>query len=233
MRVVVVEDQRLLLDILADALAGHQVQVVGRARDLAEALQAVDDTAPDVAILDIRLPPAYTDEGLRAAELLRVRHPDLGLLVLSSYAEVAYAERLLTMEEDSRSIGYLLKERVGNLTELVEALRRIAAGEVVIDSYVIDRLMARRRAHDPLAVLTAHERRVLALVAEGRSNLGIAQHLGCQISTIEKHVSAITDKLGLPSAGDRSRPGVNVRVLATLAFLRGGEKSPVADDPRS
>jgi len=232
-RVVVVEDERLLLEVLADALSGRQIEVVGRARTVADALQAVDNHAPDVAILDIRLPPDYTDEGLQIAEMLRERYPDVGLLVLSSHAEVAYAERLLAIEENSRSLGYLLKERVGNLTELVQALHRVAAGEVVIDPYVIARLMARPRSDNPLARLTAHERRILAMVAEGRSNLGIAQQLGSQISTVEKHLSVITDKLGLPSAGDRSRRGINIRVLAALAFLRSGERRPptTADGP--
>lgn len=220
MKVVIVEDERLLLDVLADALTGRRIDVVGRARDMTEALQAVDDHAPDVAILDIRLPPTGTDEGLQIAELLRARYPDVGLLVLSNYAEVAHAERLLNIEEHSRAVGYLLKERVGNLTELIEALHRVAAGEVVVDSYLIDRLMARRRVDDPLGRLTPHERRVLAMVAEGHSNLGIAQQLGCQISTVEKHLSVITAKLGLPSTTDRTRRSVNVRVLATLAFLR-------------
>jgi len=232
-RVVIVEDERLLLNILADALTGRHVEVVGRARDQAEALQAINDHAPDVAILDIRLPPGQTDEGLQIAELLRRRYPDVGLLVLSHYAEVAYAERLLNIEENSHVIGYLLKERVGNLTELIDALQRVTAGEVVIDPYVIDRLMARRRAGDPLAKLTAHERRILALVAEGYSNLGIAQQLNCQISTVEKHLSVITDKLRLPSASDRSRRGVNVRVLAALAFLRSGHTPSLPGETRA
>ncbi|GIG90653.1 response regulator transcription factor [Plantactinospora endophytica] len=221
MRVVIVEDQGLLLDALADGLTARDVEVVGRARDRDEALGVIDASAPDVALLDIRLPPTYTDEGLGIAEQVRARYPDIGLLVLSSYAEVAYAERLLSLEEESRAVGYLLKERVGELAELVGALRRVASGEVLIDSYIIDRLMKRRRTRDPLATLTPHERRILALVAEGRSNLGIAQVLGCQISTVEKHLTVVTEKLGLPASGDRHRRQLNVRVLAVLAFLRG------------
>jgi DNA-binding NarL/FixJ family response regulator len=194
--------------------------VVGRARDGAGALQEVDAGAPDVTLLDIRLPPDYTDEGIRTAEAIRARYPDVGLLVLSSFAELSFAERLLNLDDSSRAVGYLLKDRVGNLTQLVDAMTRVAAGEVVIDSSIIDRLMLRRRHGDPLGGLTAQERRILALVAEGRSNLGIAQQLGCRISTVEKHLTVITDKLGLPAVGDEGRPGVNVRVLAALTFLR-------------
>jgi len=123
MRVVLVEDQNLLLEALADAIGGRGVEVVGRARSDAEALAVIEDTSPDLVVLDIRLPPNYSDEGLRVAEHVRQRYPGVGLLVLSSYAEVAYAERLLTMQEESRAVGYLLKERVGDLTELVDTCR--------------------------------------------------------------------------------------------------------------
>jgi DNA-binding NarL/FixJ family response regulator len=224
-KVVIVEDQHLFLDALATALDSHDIEVVGRARTIDEALTVVNRTAPDVALLDIRLPPDYTDEGLRIAELIRGRYPQVGLLVLSSYAEVAYAERLVAIETDARAVGYLLKERVGDLTELVDAINRVAGGEVVIDPHVITRLMSRRRYRDPLAALTPHERRILALVAEGRSNLAIAQHTGSQISTIEKHLSAITAKLGLHQATAADRRNVNVRVLATLEFLRSGSSA--------
>jgi DNA-binding NarL/FixJ family response regulator len=220
MKVVIVEDQHLFLDALATALDSHNIEVAGRARNLDEALAVVDRTAPQVALLDIRLPPDYTDEGLRIAELLRPKYPQVGLLVLSSYAEVAYAERLVAIEPDAHAVGYLLKERVGNLAELIDAINRVAAGDVVIDSHVVTRLMSRRRHRDPLAKLTAHERRILALVAEGRSNLAIAQHTGSQISTVEKHLSTINAKLGLNQATVADRRSVNVRVLATLEFLR-------------
>jgi DNA-binding NarL/FixJ family response regulator len=136
-----------------DGLTTRKVDVVGRARDPDEALEVIDACAPDVAVLDIRLPPTFTDEGLGIAEQVRSRYPEVALLVLSSYAEVAYAEWLLSMQDDSRAIGYLLKERVGNLSELVEALQRVASGEVLIDSYVIDRLMKRPRNDDPLDTL--------------------------------------------------------------------------------
>jgi DNA-binding NarL/FixJ family response regulator len=229
-----VEDERLFLDAVAEALHSRSIDVAARAATLDEALRAVDESAPDAAVLDIRLPPGYTDEGLRVAEELRRRYPDVGLLVLSAVGEVAYVERLLNLEEHSRSVGYLLKNRVGDVNELAEALNRVAAGEVVIDSNIIDRLMARRRRQDPLDALSPHERRVLSLVAEGRSNLGIAQHLGVKISTVEKHLSAITSKLGLFAVGGRDRRDVNVRVLATLAFLRGSRAAsppPAGQDP--
>jgi len=217
MRAVVVEDEGLLLDVMVEALTGRGVDVVGRARDPDSAADVVAVTEPDIAILDIRLPPTFTDEGIQLAAHLRRRCPDVALLVLSSHAEVSYAERLLALDG---SLGYVLKERVGDLRQLLDLMARLVAGEVVIDPSIVDGLMTRRRLGDPLAVLTAHERRILGLVAEGRSNLGIAQQLGTRISTVEKHLSVITDKLGLPAAGDTTRPGVNVRVLAALTFLK-------------
>lgn len=220
MRVVFVEDERLFLNAVAEAMLSRSIEVAARATSLDEALRAVNESAPDAALLDIRLPPDYTDEGLRIAEELRRRYPDVGLLILSGVAEVAYVERLLNLEEHSRSVGYLLKDRVGDVDELAGALNRVAAGEVVIDSSIIDRLMARRRRQDPLDALSPHERRVLSLVAEGRSNLSIAQYLNVKISTVEKHLSAITSKLDLLAINGRDRRDVNVRVLATLEFLR-------------
>jgi DNA-binding NarL/FixJ family response regulator len=220
MRVVFVEDERLFLNAVAEAMLSRSIEVAARATSLEEALRAVNESAPDAALIDIRLPPDYTDEGLRIAEELRRRYPDVGLLILSGVAEVAYVERLLNLEEHSHSVGYLLKDRVGDVDELAAALNRVAAGEVVIDSTIIDRLMARRRRQDPLDALSPHERRVLSLVAEGRSNLSIAQYLNVKISTVEKHLSAITSKLGLLAINGRDRRDVNVRVLATLEFLR-------------
>jgi DNA-binding NarL/FixJ family response regulator len=217
MRVVIVEDMGLLLDALATALTELGVEVAGRARDADEALRIVDEVAPDIAVLDIRLPPNQSDEGIRLAEQLRQRYPDVGLLILSAYAEIAYAERLMRLGEH---VGYVLKERVGDLTALIDYMRRVQRGDSAIDNLIISRLMDRQRTKDPLAALTPHERRILALVAEGRSNLGIAQQLGCRISTVEKHLTAVTTKLGLASMSDVDRRGVNVRVLATLAFLR-------------
>ncbi|SCL40931.1 DNA-binding response regulator, NarL/FixJ family, contains REC and HTH domains [Micromonospora pallida] len=221
MRIVLVEDQPLLRDVLAEALTARGLHVVGTAGDAATALLLAERLSPEVMLLDIRLPPTFLDEGLRVAEEVRRRHPGVALLVLSSYAEVAFASRLLSMEADTRSVGYLLKDRVGEIAELVAAIRRVAAGEVVIDRHLIQRLMVRPRIDNPLDRLSPHERRILALVAEGRSNLGIAEQMECQVSTVEKHLSTITGKLRLTPPDARTRRGVNVRVLATLAFLTG------------
>lgn len=221
MRVAIVEDHLLLQDILREGLSGRGLDVVGTAADVASATRLVDADPPDVLLLDVRLPPGHRDEGLRLAELVRARHPRVGLLVLSAQGEVALAQRLLAMPGDSRALGYLLKDRVGNLDELVDALHRVAGGEVVVDPQLIRALMTGPRRADPLDALSPHERRVLALVAEGRSNLGIAERMGCQVGTVEKHLSVITGKLGLASLGEAKRRGVNVRVLATLAYLRG------------
>ncbi|WP_436493595.1 response regulator [Actinokineospora sp. HUAS TT18] len=220
MRVGIVEDQPLLQDVLAEGLRSRGVTVAFQARAMAEVAPMVDVDPPDALLLDVRLPPDYTDEGLRIAEATRERHPRVGLLVLSAHGELDLAERLLTLRDPATAVGYLLKERVGNLDELVAALRRVAAGEVVVDPHLISGLMARRRAADPLAALSPHERRILALVAEGRSNLGIAEQMTCQVGTVEKHLSTITSKLGLTAIDPPQRRGVNVRVLAALAFLR-------------
>jgi DNA-binding NarL/FixJ family response regulator len=221
MRVVIVEDQGFYLDLLADALRGRGIDVVGRARDEAEALAVVDETAPDIAVVDIRLSPARDDDGLRVAEQVRQRYPEVGLLVLSAYLEPAYAQRLLTIEPVPRAIGYLGKEQLGNLDELVRAFTAVDRGEVVLDPSIIGRLMARHRTADPLDSLTPHERRILSLVAEGRSNRSIAQELNTKISTVERQFTVIAAKLGLTDATDLDRRSVNLRVLATLTYLRG------------
>jgi DNA-binding NarL/FixJ family response regulator len=220
MRAVIVEDKGFFLDLLAAALHGRRIEVAGRAATQPEALRIIDETAPDLVLLDIRLAGERDDEGLRVAEIVRASYPEIGILVLSSYLEAAYAERLLSIEEPPRAIGYLGKERLGDLDELVEAMTRIARGGVVIDRYLIAQLMSRRRIASPLDHLTAHERRVLELVAEGRSNVGIAQALGTKISTVERQLSAIFGKLGLAGATEADRRAVNLRVLATLTFLR-------------
>ncbi|MEU2262076.1 response regulator transcription factor [Streptomyces sp. NPDC019645] len=233
MRVAVVEDQPLLQDVLAEGLTSRGLTVVGRARDATGALLFLERTEPEVVLLDIRLPPGYSDEGLCLAETVRARYPAVGLLVLSSYAELHFAQRLLGMQEDARAVGYVLKERVGDLGELIEAIRRVAAGEVVVDRHLINRLMSRQRTSDPLERLSPHERRILALVAEGRSNLGIAEQMACRVSTVEKHLSSITAKLDLAPIGEATRRGVNVRVLATLAFLRTVDSgAAAAEGPR-
>jgi DNA-binding NarL/FixJ family response regulator len=222
MRVGIVEDHLLLQDILTEGLRGRGLDVVGAAADVESATRLVDADPPDVLLLDIRLPPDHRDEGLRLAELVRARHPEVGLLVLSTQGEVSFAQRLLGMPGESRALGYLLKDRVGNLDELIDALHRVGKGEVVIDPQLIRTLMTGPpRPKNPLDLLSPHERRVLALVAEGRSNLGIAERMACRVGTVEKHLSVITAKLGLGSLGEANRRGVNVRVLAALAYLRG------------
>ncbi|MGW5456012.1 response regulator transcription factor [Nocardia sp. NPDC003979] len=221
MRVVIVENQGFYLDLLTDALRGRGIEVAGRAANRAEALTVINDTAPDLVVVDIRLTEATDDEGLRVAETVRSQYPDVALLALSAYLLPAYAERLLVMDAVPRAVGYLGKERLGNLDELVQAFQRITRGEVVIDPLIISQLMARRRTKNPLDNLTPTERRVLALVAEGYSNLGIAQQLNTKINTVEHHVSTIKDKLGLVQADDPARPHVNIRVLAALTYLRG------------
>jgi DNA-binding NarL/FixJ family response regulator len=220
MRIVIGEDGGLLLDALARAMEQRGVAIAGQARSLPEVLSVVERTQPDAVILDIRMPPTLRDEGIRAAEQIRSRYPRIGLLILSDYAEAVYAERLLNLDEDTRAVGYVLKARVGNIDGLFESLRRVQAGEVVIDPAIIDRLMSRRRRHNPLDRLTTQERRVLALVAEGQTNRGIAQLLGCTAGTVEKHLTAINDKLGLRQMDGTQ---VNTRVLAVLAYLRHQE----------
>ncbi|MGH3915347.1 MAG: response regulator [Pseudonocardiaceae bacterium] len=231
MRVVIVEDKRFFLDLLTDSLRGRGINVVGCADNPSDALRVIDDTAPDLAVLDICLSEAQDEvgvrdeEGLRVAELVRASYPDVGLLMLSAYFQPVYAERLLAMADTPHAVGYLSKERLGNLDELVDAFHRIVRGEVVIDPHIISQLMSRRRIEDPLERLTPHQRRILALVAEGRSNLGIAQHLGCKISAVEWNLSTITEKLDLSRATDHDRRHINTRVLATLMFLRSTGRS--------
>ncbi|MCK9895740.1 response regulator transcription factor [Frankia sp. AgB32] len=228
MKVIIVEDERLYLDALAETLHSRSIEVAGRASTFDDALRVVNESACDVALLDVRLSKQEADGGLRIAAELRRLYPDVGLLVLSGFDEVAYVERLMNLEGGQGSVGYLLKERVGDVDELAGALARVAAGEVVIDPYLIRRLMARPRRRDPLDALSPYETRVLSLVAEGRSNLRIAQELDIKISTVEKHLSAITSKLGLRPTDGLERRSVNVRVLAAMKFLRRGSAGPGA-----
>jgi DNA-binding NarL/FixJ family response regulator len=223
MRVVIGEDQQVFARALAEALRARGVDVVGLARTLPDILRVVDETAPDVAILDIELPPDFTDEGIHAAEQIRSNRPEVGVLVLSQYGEVAYAERILSA--GARAVGYLLKQRVDDIGTLVQAIGRIAAGELVLDPLIVERLLSRRRVHNPLDDLTPQERRVLVLMAEGYSDRGIADRLRCKPKTVERHVSAIVHKLQLPSVEEEHRSAVNVRVLAVLAYLRRGRAS--------
>jgi serine/threonine-protein kinase len=213
MRVVIADDETLLRDGLARLLEDAGLEVAGRCGDADELLRLVDARRPDVAIVDIRMPPDHGDDGLVAAQEIRRRHPDIGVLVLSHHLESRYAARLL--EEVPERAGYLLKERVSDVAVLVDALRRIGEGECVIDPTIVSRLVARKRARGPLDELTTREREVLALIAEGHSNTEIGRQLFLSRKTIEANISQIFSKLDLRDMPDRHR-----RVLAVLTYLR-------------
>ena len=214
MRVVIADDETLLREGLARLLADAGIEVVGKAGTAEELLRRVELTRPDVAIVDIRMPPTHTDEGLVAAQEIRRSHPAVGVLVLSHYVESRYAMRLL--EEHPERSGYLLKERVSDVAVLVDALQRIADGECVVDPTIVSRLVGRPREESPLDELTERELEVLALMAEGHSNEGICKTLFLSPKTVETHVRHILLKLGIGETADYHR-----RVLAVLAYLRG------------
>ena len=213
MRVAIVDDQVLLREGLARLLAEAGMRVVASEGDVDSFLGAVDASHPDVAIIDIRLPPTFTDEGLRAADLLRSRHPGTAALVLSQYLDAGYALRLL--ESFPSGVGYLLKDRVSQVAVLIDAVERVVAGECVVDPSIVSRLVSRTGPAGPLGVLTPRERDVLGLMAEGRTNAAIGQRLFLSEKTVEGNVRRIFDKLGLTDTPDDNR-----RVLAVLAFLR-------------
>jgi serine/threonine-protein kinase len=215
MRVVIADDEVLLRDGLGRLLEDAGFEVAGRCGDAETLLRMVDAVKPDVAIVDIRMPPGHGDDGLVAAQEIRRRHPDVGVLVLSHYLDSRYAARLL--EEVPAGAGYLLKDRVSDVAVLADALRRIEEDECVIDPTIVSRLVARKRARGPLDVLTEREREVLALVAEGRSNGAIGEALFLSRKTVDSHISQIFLKLDLREAPEDHR-----RVLAVLAFLRSG-----------
>ncbi|QNP72161.1 response regulator transcription factor [Streptomyces roseirectus] len=212
LRVVLAEDSVLLRDGLSALLARFGHEVVAAVGDADALLAAVREEAPDVVVTDVRMPPGFQDEGLRAAVRLREERPGLPVLVLSQYVQRAYAGDLLD-SGDGAGVGYLLKDRVGQVEEFVAALTEVAGGGTVVDPEVVRQLLRRRR--DPLARLTSREREVLALIAEGRSNAAIARELVVSEAAVGKHIGSILAKLDLPPAEDAHR-----RVLAVLAFLR-------------
>jgi len=214
MRVVIADDEALFRDGLASLLRASAVDVVAKVGTAPELLRKVELTRPDAAIVDIRMPPTHTDEGLLASQELRRAHPQVGVLVLSPYLESHWAMRLL--EEHPERSGYLLKERVSDVAVLVDALQRIGEGECVLDPTIVSRLVRRPRAESPLNELTERELQVLALIAEGHSNDGISKKLFLSTKTVETHVRHILLKLDIGEAADYHR-----RVLAVLAYLRG------------
>ncbi|GAA3412180.1 response regulator transcription factor [Streptosporangium vulgare] len=213
MRVVIAEDAVLLREGLAGLLERFGHEVVASVGDAGALLAAVVEDEPDVVVTDVRMPPGFTDEGLRAALELRARRPSLPVLVLSQYVEQTYAAELLDSGTGA-GIGYLLKDRIGAVKEFVDALERVAGGHTVVDPEVVMQLLRRRR--DPLTRLTPRELEVLGLVAEGRSNAAVARALVVTEAAVAKHIANILSKLDLPPAQDDHR-----RVLAVLAYLRG------------
>jgi serine/threonine-protein kinase len=213
-RVIVADDVMLMRAGIARLLAGAGVEVAAEVADVPALLHAVARAQPDVAIVDMRMPPTQTDEGLVAAREIRVHHPSVGVLVLSQYLSPDYGVKLL--EEHPERTGYLLKERVSDIAVLVDALQRIADGECVLDPTIVAKIVARSRRHEPLAELTDREREVLALMAEGRSNAAIARELVITERTVEAHIRQILGKLGLRDSPDDHR-----RVLAVLTYLNG------------
>ena len=212
MRVVIADDSVLLREGVVRLLQDAGFDVVGQAGTAEELLLKVRSYTPDVAVVDIRMPPTHTDEGLRAAREIREKYPSTGVLVLSQYVEASYAMELLA--ESAEGVGYLLKDRVSDLGEFAAAVRRVGEGGSALDPTVVSQLVGRRRRDDPLADLTPREREVLGLMAEGRSNSGIAERLVITERAVEKHVTSIFGKLRLPTASDDHR-----RVLAVLTFL--------------
>lgn len=213
MRVAIAEDSVLLREGLARLLGEAGMDVVAQRGDAEGLLREVGTSPLDVVIVDIRLPPTHSDEGLRAALQIRAEHPSVGVLVLSQYVELGLAMKLLA--DSAEGVGYLLKDRISDVKDFVGAVRRVATGGSAIDPIIVSTLLARRRSDDPLDNLTPREREVLALMAGGSSNQGIADNLVITLRAVEKYVSSIFGKLGLPSTRSESR-----RVLAVLAFLR-------------
>ncbi|HET9902050.1 MAG TPA: response regulator transcription factor [Actinomycetes bacterium] len=213
MRVVIADDSVLLREGIVRLLQESDFDVVGQSGDGEDLLRKVGAHKPDVAVIDVRMPPTHSDEGLRAARRIRAEHPDTAVLVLSQYVEEAYALELLS--ESTERTGYLLKDRISDVASFTDALRRVANGGSALDPEVVALLLGRRRREDPLVDLSPREREVLGLMAEGRSNSAMAEALAVSERAVEKHVTAIFSKLDLPRAGADHR-----RVLAVLTFLR-------------
>jgi DNA-binding NarL/FixJ family response regulator len=212
-RVVIGEDDVLLREGIARVLAVTGFEVVAQAGDADDLLRKVNAHRPDVAVVDIRMPPTNTDDGLRAALEIRAEHPETGVLVLSQYVEEGYALELVG--DSAGGVGYLLKDRVADVERFIDSVKRVAEGGSALDPEVVSQLVGRARRDDPLAELTPREREVLALMAEGRSNQAIAEHMVVTERAVEKHVTSIFSKLDLTPAPEDHR-----RVLAVLAFLR-------------
>ncbi len=219
MRVVIAEDQALLREGIVALLREHEIEVVAQAEDGDGLLRIVGGHKPDLAIVDVRLPPTFTDEGVRAAIEARRRHPQVGILILSQYVEPVYTAELLAGGEGG--VGYLLKERVGDVPGFLDAVRRVADGGTALDREVVAELVQTREATDagPLSALSPREHEVLSLMAEGRTNAAIANALVVTPGAVEKHISNVFSKLDLPVTSDDHR-----RVLAVLTFLRAGDR---------
>jgi DNA-binding NarL/FixJ family response regulator len=211
-RVIVGEDQSFVREGIVHVLDAGDFEVVGTASDARDLIRLADAYKPDVVVTDIQMPPEHSDDGLRAALAIRAAHPGIGVLVLSQFLEDAYA--LALVADGAQGVGYLLKEKVGDLRMFTDAVRRVAEGGSVLDPDVVARLVGRKRVPGPLDSLTPRERQVLALIAEGRSNAGIAQELVVTVAAVERHVTGIFDKLGL-----RASPEAHRRVLAVLTYL--------------
>jgi DNA-binding NarL/FixJ family response regulator len=213
MRVVLADDTMLLREGVARLLGEAGFDVVGQAGNAEDLVAAAAENEPDVAIIDLRMPPSHTDEGLQAALEIRAKQPSVGVLVLSQHADVGLAMKLL--DAGTEGVGYLLKDRVADLDDFADAIRRVAAGGSALDPTIVSQLLSKRRERGPLDEITAREREVLELMAEGRSNQGIADRLEISERGVQKHVTSIFERLGIPAGTDDHR-----RVLAVLTFLR-------------
>jgi DNA-binding NarL/FixJ family response regulator len=212
-RVVIADDSVLVREGIAALLQRAGIELAGQASTAEQLLREIDEHEPDVAVIDVRMPPTFTDEGLTAARDIRAAHPRIGIVILSQQIEVGTAARLLA--ERPERLGYLLKDRIGDVEEFADTLRHVAAGGSALDPQVVHRLLARRREDGPLASLTAREREVLGLIAEGRSNKAIGDRLALSARGVQKHVTAVFTKLGLAMDVDDNR-----RILAALEYLR-------------